>query len=451
MTASPQEHRGEATDRPEAAVATQVSSPAGAPPLDHACEPAPSADVSGTPASTGAGAGDRPRPRLVGIDAARGLALFGMMAVHLIDAYPGGQISWAWALAAGKSAALFALLAGVGVAFASGGRRRPTARTWPEQASALLVRALVIGAVGLLLGHLVSADFAAVILPYYALLFVFAIPLLTLSVRALVALAAVIAVGLPIGSHFLRAGTQVSDVPNPTFGTLVDDPAAFFGDLALTGVYPALPWMAYLCAGLAVGRALLTSRRTVVLITLIGAGLIGLSRTISWLLLDVFGGRAELEAVAGRTMTQDELAEVMAVGWTGTTPSDTGWWLATMAPHSTTPLDLASTIGIGLTVVGVCILLGRATTLLLRPLAAAGSMTLTLYAVHLVMLSSPALPGDLTGLLSQIVVVVAFALVWSRYHPRGPLEEIVAWSSGRVRRAVENRRGSGGARALSRS
>jgi uncharacterized membrane protein len=406
--------------------------------LPHACEPAPSGDVAGTPSSTARAL--RPSARLVGIDAARGIALFGMMAVHNITAVDDdGQVSLAWTLAAGKSAALFALLAGVGVAFATGRRQRPTARTWPGYAAALLVRALIIGGVGLLLGAVVPADFASVILPYYALLFVFAIPLLTLSSRALIALAAAITVVTPVLSHWLRSGTEVRDtVPNLTFGDLVGAPGQVLRELTLTGVYPALSWMAYLCVGMAVGRALLTSRRTVVLITLTGAGLAVAAQTISWFLLDVLGGRAELEAVASRSMTSGELAEVMGAGWTGTTPTDTGWWLATLAPHSTTPLDLAFTIGLGLVVLGVCILVGRTTTALLRPLAAAGSMTLTLYSLHLLLLSWSVMPDGGTGLLVQTVLVVAFALVWSRYHARGPLEELVAQATGAVRRRVQS-------------
>ena len=406
--------------------------------LPHACEPAPSGDVSGTPSSTAPSL--RPSARLIGIDAARGIALFGMMAVHNIDAVDDdGNVSLAWTLAAGKSAALFALLAGVGVAFATGRRQRPTARTWPGYAAALLVRALIIGGVGLLLGALVPADDASVILPYYALLFVFAIPLLTLSSRALIALAATITVAMPVLSTWLRSGTEVrSTVPNLTFGDLAGEPVQVLRELALTGVYPALSWMAYLCAGMAVGRALLTSRRTVALITLTGAGLAVAAQTISWFLLDVLGGRADLEAVASRSMTSGELAETMGVGWTGTTPTDTGWWLATLAPHSTTPLDLAYTIGLGLVVLGVCILVGRTTTALLRPLAAAGSMTLTLYSLHLLLLSWTAMPGGWTGLLIQTVLVVAFALVWSRYHARGPLEELVAQATGAVRRRVQS-------------
>jgi uncharacterized membrane protein YeiB len=68
-------------------------------------------------------------------------------------------------------------------------------------------------------------------------------------------------------------------------------------------------------------------------------------------------------------------------------------------------------------------------------------MTLTLYSFHLLLLSSPDLPGGAGGFVLQSAVVVVFALVWSRHHARGPLEEIVARLSGAARRAVQPGRG----------
>jgi uncharacterized membrane protein len=401
-------------------------------PLPHACEPLPPGDVAGTPATI-----RRPAARLVGIDAARGIALLGMMSVHNIDPEDGdGNRTLAWALSDGKSAALFALLAGVGVAFASGGRRRPHGRAWAANSVSLVVRAALIGAVGLLLGLVVPRDYAAVILPYYALLFVFAIPLLTLSIRGLLAVAANVTVLFPVLSQLLRPHLAMADLTNPTVGDLFTDPLHVLAQLSLTGVYPALPWTAYLCVGMAVGRSLLTSRKTLLVITASGLGLIAVAVTVSQVLLGALGGRTELATVALRSMGASQLADLLTFGPDGVTPTDTWWWLATMSPHSTTPLDLTYTIGVGLAVLGVCTLIGRTTTTLLRPLAVAGSMTLTLYSLHLLMLSSPFNPGGTTGFLAQTAVVVAFALLWSRRHERGPLEDVVARLTGAVRRSV---------------
>src|SRR5215218_4776969 len=97
-----------------------------------------------------------PRPtgpgRLVGVDATRGLALIGMMAVHSLWAYDDdGNVTWHYALAAGQSAATFALLAGIGIAFMTGRRRVQPAEAKATAAS-LAARAAVVAAVGLLLG-----------------------------------------------------------------------------------------------------------------------------------------------------------------------------------------------------------------------------------------------------------------------------------------------------------
>ncbi|SNT01358.1 Uncharacterized membrane protein YeiB [Geodermatophilus pulveris] len=424
------------------------TAPAAAADLPHDCAPAQPGDVSGSPASTAPV--QRGNPRLVGIDAARGLALFGMMAIHVMDPVgPDGGPSLTWDVAAGRSAALFALLAGVGVAFATGRRRPPAGRAWGAHAASLAVRALLVGAVGLLLGPLVSRSLAGVILPYYALLFVLAIPLLLLSVRALLVTAAAVAIGLPVLSHLLRAGEQLVTEPNYGFADLVGEPGRVFRDLLLTGTYPALPWLAYLCVGLAVGRSLLSSRRVVALLVVVGVGLAVGARLVSWSLLDVLGGRADLQAAALAARTPEEYRDLLLWGPAGTTPTETAWWLATAAPHSTTPLDLLSTIGVGLAVLGVCILVGRTTTRALRPLSAAGSMTLSLYCLHLLLLGSGTMPrDDLVSLLVQVLLVVGSALLWSRSHVRGPLEEIVAQATGAVRRRVlQAGAGTGAARS----
>jgi hypothetical protein len=92
--------------------------------------------------------------RLAGVDAARGLAVLGMVAVHVLPATTDdGGVSLPEQIAGGRSSAAFAVLAGVGVALAT----RRDADRW-RQRLRLLLRALLIGALGLSLGGLDSAS-----------------------------------------------------------------------------------------------------------------------------------------------------------------------------------------------------------------------------------------------------------------------------------------------------
>ena len=64
--------------------------------------------------------------RLHGIDAARGLALLGMMATHLLPTFESTADltpTWIGLTFSGRAAALFAVLAGVGLALSTGKRK----------------------------------------------------------------------------------------------------------------------------------------------------------------------------------------------------------------------------------------------------------------------------------------------------------------------------------------
>ena len=61
--------------------------------------------------------------RVMGVDVARGLALFGMMSVHVFPALDAdGSASWAYRISAGRASALFAVLAGLSLMLAHGPR-----------------------------------------------------------------------------------------------------------------------------------------------------------------------------------------------------------------------------------------------------------------------------------------------------------------------------------------
>lgn len=378
--------------------------------------------------------------RLVGVDATRGLALLGMMAVHVLPAVgTDGGATVAHAIAGGRSAATFAVLAGVGLALLTGGTNPDRGRPWAAASAGLVVRALCIGAVGLLLGSVDSG--VAVILAYYAALFILAIPLLPLRAGPLFALGLTVACLAPVLSHLLRDDARLPFAGrNPTFDRLLDGPGDLVPALLLTGYYPVLAWTAYLCAGLAAGRLQLRERRTAAWLFGGGVALAVAASTASWLLLGPLGGHDKIAATLSDPASLDTSLEL---GLYGNTPPTTWWWLAVVAPHSSTPLDLLHTIGVALGLLGAMLLLasaGRSARALLAPLAAAGSMTLSLYSVHVLLLASGALPADReTSYGVQVVAALVVAWLWRRFLGRGPLERVVAHLATPVRRAVARR------------
>jgi uncharacterized membrane protein len=378
--------------------------------------------------------------RLVGVDATRGLALLGMMAVHVLPAAgTDGGATVAHTIAGGRSAATFAVLAGVGLALLTGGTNPHRGRPRAAASAGLVVRALCIGAVGLLLGSVDSG--VAVILAYYALLFLLAIPLLPLRAAPLFALGLTVAALAPVLSHLLRDDARLPFAGrNPTFDTLRDSPGDLVPALFLTGYYPVLAWTAYLCAGLAAGRLPLRERRTAAWLCAGGVAVAVAASATSWLLLGPLGGHDRIAATLSDPASLDTSLEL---GLYGNTPPTTWWWLAVAAPHSSTPLDLLHTIGAALGLLGALLLLasaGRSARAVLAPVAAAGSMTLSLYSVHVLLLASGALPADReTSYVVQVAAALVLAWLWRRFLGRGPRERAVAHLATPARRAVARR------------
>lgn len=361
----------------------------------------------------------RRRPdRLIGVDVARGIALLGMIAVHVLPTQdPDGSPSWVEDVAGGRSAALFAVLAGVGLALAFG--PRPSA---PRSTGALLIRAAIIGAVGLALGALDSG--IAVILAYYAVFFVLVLPWLRAGPRAAVASAAVVALAGPFVSLAVRDELPPRDRASPTFDDLAE-PGQLTSELLLTGYYPALLWLAYLLVGLAVGRLALEQSRVAVRLVVGGLVTALAATAVSALLLGPLGGYDELAQVV-RLRPGQTVEQVVDAGRFGNVPTDSAWWLATDAVHTSTPLDLLATTGSALVVLGLALLAARRAATLLLPLAAVGSMPLTLYTAHVLLVGTTDVDDEQLFYVGQVLVAVVAATLWRRFVGRGPLEAGVA-------------------------
>ena len=361
-----------------------------------------------------------PRPdRLVGIDVARCLALLGMVATHvLVDFTPEGDLTFSQWLAGGRASALFAVLAGVSLALVTGGREPAHGEDRVRVSAGLAVRALLIAALGLVLAVFDSG--LAIILTYYGVLFLLGLLFVGLKARTLALLAAAWVVLGPVVSHLVRPDLPDRGYASPAFDQL-GDPGRLASELLLTGYYPVIPWLAYLLAGLALGRCDLRDRRLLGFLAVGGLALAVLATQVS------------------RALVDPAVSDANERGMYGTTPPDGDWsWLLLVAPHSATPFDLAQTIGSALLVVATCLLLEQALPeagrTFLAVLFGAGTMTLSLYSLHVVLHTPSVWPPDEGAYGWHVLVLLAVGAAFVAWGRRGPLEYVVGLPVRAVRR-----------------
>ncbi|MGY1839756.1 MULTISPECIES: acyltransferase family protein [unclassified Modestobacter] len=375
----------------------------------------------------------------MGIDATRGLAMLLIMAAHLLAFADADGSPSAFYVIGGYGAATFVLLAGVGVGLSTGGPRRLPRAALAPAAVTLAVRAVLIAMLGLALGYVVDyEEHAVVVLVSYGLMFLLAVPLIRLNATGAALAAIAVAVVVPVLAALLWNDLPTAQSVNPTFGDVLSDPFGWVVETAVKGVYPALPWMAYLCAGLAVGRLRsLTSRKAPLALLIGGLTLAAAAKATSWMLLNPLGGRARIETASQGRLGATELEEALQWGPGFQAPRDTSWWLATDTPYSGTPLELFGTMGISLALLGAVLLVSRVAPSQFGSLAAVGNMTLTLYVLHLLILSLVPLPwGKVWTFVVQMVVVVLVAVVWMARRGRGPLEGLINSAATRVQRML---------------
>lgn len=332
----------------------------------------------------------------------------------------------------GRAAALFAVLAGVGLALSTGKQRALGGAALLAAKRGIALRALVIAAVGLSLGSF-EVDIA-VILVHYAVLFVCVLPFIGLGVKALCAWAAGWILGSPVLAFLLRPWLMAADPPlqlnhNPGWVDL-SMPGRLLGDLFLTGYYPVLQWLSYLLVGLIIGRLALATQVLPVLLLVGGAVVAVFAKVLGTVAMEEWGGRAALQSIL--TDPHYPLDSLLQVNLSGVRQEGSWWWLASSAPHSGTTLDLLHTSGVAAAVIGLCLLIGRLADRLdldlLLPLRGAGAMTLTLYTVHVAVVASfhpkPLPPGwTEDGMYyTQAALAVVIGMVFAVLKTRGPLE-----------------------------
>jgi len=404
----------------------------------------------GTAAPSRAAKGPAKTTRLTGIDAARGVALLGMMATHLLPTFEAdAQLTptWIGLTFSGRAAALFAVLAGIGLALSTGKQRPLQGAELSGARRGIALRALVIAVVGLFLGGLEVN--VAVILVHYAVLFLCVLPFIGLNIKPLCALAAGWVLGSPVLAYLLRPWLLAPAPPlklghNPNWDDLAT-PGRLLGDIFLTGYYPVLQWLSYLLIGLVIGRLALTKMAVQVLLLAGGVVVAVAAKWLGVVMMDQLGGKEALQAqLADPTYPLESLLQVNLAGVEQT---GSWWWLAGSAPHSGTTLDLLHTSAVAAAVVGACLLVGRLgewlSLDLLLPLRGAGAMTLSLYTGHVCLVAAMYLQPMPAGwteegiYAAQALTAVLIGGSVAVLHWRGPLEWVAHAASevGRYQRA----------------
>jgi len=256
----------------------------------------------------------------------------------------------------------------------------------------------------------------AVILTLYGLLYVAVIPFLRWQPWKLLIAAGVLALAGPVVLALLAVLTL-----NP-YGAGVS--------LVLYGSYPITAWLAFVFAGMALGRLRVERLETAAITFGAGVGLmifgygLGLIGAVS----GIFGGvdSSSFEAGSGSASGWETYPQAVAAADPGGAVLRA---IFAVDPHSGGTAEILGSGGFALAVIALCILASGPLRIVLLPLGALGSMPLSAYSAHVL---SVALVGGPGGFFSSNAFWAATAIclllvttLWSILWGRGPLERLV--------------------------
>lgn len=355
------------------------------------------------------------RKRVVGLDVARALAVLGMTVVHFNLVMTAGGTPRKWSavmmfLLDGRPAAVFVMLAGMGVSLLSAGADRAGT---PAMTDAMLRRR---GLLLLLLGFLNLMIWEGDILRVYGVSLLLVPWLIRRSGRTLLTVAGVVAALFCVLFSLLDYSRNW-DWSAMKYHGLWTVPGAV-RNLFFDGFRSVFPWSGLLIFGLWLGR-LDWSRSKV-------------ARTAVW------GGMGTVAATA--------LASSLLVGWTEQHPQpgldrESAVALFGLLSMPPLPLFLFDAGGCALAVTGACILAAERwrQSLPVRALAATGRMAFTWYIGHIVLGLggivalgwTESTPGQaLAAAGAFFLAAMMVSLWWTGRFAHGPLEFLLRATGG---------------------
>jgi uncharacterized membrane protein YeiB len=363
------------------------------------------------------------------VDLARALAVFGMYVVHIGPPLSAtdGVASWVRYMADGHSSVLFATLAGFSLMLLAGRREPKTGLAGRQAKARIAIRAVVL----LALGTAMAMEYGGVIiLGFYGVYFLLALPLVRLRAKTLAIIAAAFALVTPQLSFALNSLlTEPIQQSVNAYDPLHRLSDVGVLDLLFTGFYPTITWMSFVIAGMALARLDLSATTVQRRLAALGAALTVAAYGMSLLL-------------AGKDALRSTAEDGPSSGGSGSMPLDSGSAesafpvssLFTAGPHSGTTFDIIGSTGVAiLVIVGATVAMDRLPRLrrLAKPVIAVGTMSLTAYVGHFVIQGW--LPGlgttydeeSWVTLINFVLGAIVFAAIWSRFFRRGPLEYLL--------------------------
>lgn len=344
--------------------------------------------------------------RLLGIDLARAVAIFGMVVVNfkMVLGSEGEGTAKAWMqVLDGKFAALFVVLAGIGLALMTKkAKTQNTPELWQQARLKIIKRALFLFVFGLLYWWIWPAD----ILHFYGVYMLLTLFLLQKKDSSLLWSSGGLIALFPLLLLFLdyEAGWNF-DTLNYTGFWQWD---GFLRNLFFNGFHPVIPWAAFMVYGLWLGRQNLQDT--------IWVKQLALWSGLAFLCLQLFSYGLPL---------------LFPASWQETLSLFLG-----TAPMPPMPLYLLSGIASSTALIALCILLGNAfsSSKLLHLFVQTGQMALTLYMFHILigiiiieMLFDTAL-GNFSWQFSLLAALcfnlcsIFFANLWLHFFSQGPFE-----------------------------
>ncbi|GAA1415542.1 hypothetical protein AUR04nite_21350 [Glutamicibacter uratoxydans] len=375
----------------------------------------------------------RSSSRLLGVDAARLLAILGMFAAHVFPlstttAEQAYSPTITGAVASGRASALFMVLAGVSLVLLTNSLERKGFPN-PKVYSVLLRRALIIAVLGLLIGP--ANEAIANILVHYGILFLL-LSLILRAPRATLWVVSTLWLAItPIIWQLLSVqwtGQRLNH--NPSFADLLD-PGLLLKDIFVTGYYPLLVWIGYGLLGMAIGKTNLSAIKPALYL---GVG--GLLAAAASFLGGIALITPHLENLANTAGVP--LSDIWTLVITGHVPGHNigpllldpvYQWLPTA--HSQSLISTIHTAAFAASVIGLMQLTVPRMGMVGQFIAASGRAPLTLYVGHVLLL--PLVIGILSPTSTWWVLCAATALLgaWILLNSTpGPLESLVRTLTG---------------------